>query len=113
MEKERLSVVFTGDIGFDRYFNGKWKDDALLDGGVLDFLHSADHVCANVEAAVTREGPDGDKGIFFHAMDPEAVRALKLMHADGGAPDSYESFEDETAFLSAEIIKTLARGLDV
>ena len=82
MEKERLSVVFTGDIGFDRYFDGKWKDDALLDSGVLNFLHSADHVCANVEAAVTREGPDGDKGIFFHAMDPEAVCALKLMHAD-------------------------------
>ena len=25
--KEKTSLVFTGDIGFDRYFYGKWDDE--------------------------------------------------------------------------------------
>ncbi len=48
-----------------------------------------------------------------YAGVPFAVLRVISDLADGGAPDSYESFEDETAFLSAEIIKTLARGLNV
>ena len=46
--KKTTSIVFTGDIGFDRYMDRKWEDENLLSKGVLDFFHSADHVCANV-----------------------------------------------------------------
>ena len=52
MAKEKTSIVFTGDIGFDRYMDKKWEDENLLSKPVLDFFQSADHVCANVEGAL-------------------------------------------------------------
>ena len=80
--KKTTSIVFTGDIGFDRYMDRKWEDPELLSQGVLDFFHSADHVCANVEGALIDAVDDGSRGIFFHNMNPEATRVLKQMGAD-------------------------------
>ena len=33
--KEKTSLVFTGDIGFDRYFYGKWDDEDLISKDVI------------------------------------------------------------------------------
>ena len=43
MNKNKTSIVFTGDIGFDRYMDKRWEDDNLLSPDVLAFFHSADH----------------------------------------------------------------------
>ncbi len=80
--KEKTSIVFTGDIGFDKYMTNKWTDAELLDAGILDFCHSADHVCANVEAAVYRAPEDPTRSAFFHAMDPDATRVFARMGTD-------------------------------
>lgn len=82
MKKSKTSIVFTGDIGFDRYMERKWEDENLLSKGVLDFFHSADHTCANVEGALIDAVDDGSRGVFFHSMNPEAVRVLKKIGAD-------------------------------
>ncbi len=82
MAKDTTSIVFTGDIGFDRYMSGKWTDPDLLDPTILRFFHSADHVVANVEAAVMDAKDDGSRGVFFHAMDPAATCVLKKIRAD-------------------------------
>ena len=82
MKKEKTSIVFTGDIGFDRYMEKKWEDEHLLSEKVLDFFHSADHVCANVEGALIDAVDDGSRGVFFHAMDPKATSVLQKMGAD-------------------------------
>ena len=82
MSKEKTSIVFTGDIGFDRYMDKRWEDDALLSRPILDFFHSADHVAANVEGALIDAVDDGSRGVFFHAMNPAATKVLKNMHAD-------------------------------
>ena len=50
--KDKTSLVFTGDIGFDRYMYKKWEDPQLISPEILSFLHSADHVIANVEGPV-------------------------------------------------------------
>ncbi len=79
------SIVFTGDIGFVSYMEGKWEDESLLSDEVLAFLHSGDHVVANVEGALIsmEEAEDvRNKGIFFHTMDPEATKVLRKMKAD-------------------------------
>lgn len=39
--KESTTIAFTGDIGFDKYMDKKWEDDALLAPGILEFLTSA------------------------------------------------------------------------
>ena len=82
MKKSKTSIVFTGDIGFDRYMDRKWEDEQLLSEAVLDFFHSADHVCANVEGALIDAVDDGSRGVFFHSMNPEATKVLKKMGAD-------------------------------
>ena len=82
MGKEETSIVFTGDIGFDRYMDRKWEDENLLSESVLDFFHSADHVVANVEGALIEAEDDGSHGIFFHSMNPEATVVLEKMKAD-------------------------------
>ena len=84
--KNKSSIVFTGDIGFDRYMYGKWNDEQLISDEILDFLHSADHVVANVEGPVapveTNTTKDGVQQLL-HTIDPEAVD-----------PDDVEMLED-------------------
>jgi len=82
MKGEKTSIVFTGDIGFDRYMDQRWKDENLLSQPVLDFFHSADHVVANVEGALIDAVDDGTRGVFFHSMNPEATCVLQRMGAD-------------------------------
>ena len=80
--KKNTSIVFTGDIGFDKYMEGKWEDENLLSKPLLNFFHSADHVCANVEGAVYNPPPDDSRDEFFHTMNSEAVSVFRKMHAD-------------------------------
>ena len=82
MNKSKTSVVFTGDIGFDRYMDRRWEDENLLSREVLDFFHSADHVVANVEGAVISAEEAGQQGEFVHSMDPAVTRVLKAMGTD-------------------------------
>lgn len=83
--KNKTSLVFTGDIGFDRYMYKKWNDEDLISDEVLAFLHSADHVIANVEGPIA-EIPQNtvQSGVkqLLHTIDPEAVKVLKNMRAD-------------------------------
>ena len=82
MDKNKTSIVFTGDIGFDRYMDRKWEDEQLLAPEVLAFFHSADHTCANVEGALIDAVDDGSRGVFFHSMNPAATSVLQKMKAD-------------------------------
>ena len=83
--QNKSSLVFTGDIGFDRYMYGKWDDEQLISPEVLSFLHSADHVVANVEgpvAPVEQNTTTGGVQQLLHTIDPEAVTVLNKMQAD-------------------------------
>ncbi len=82
MKNQKTSIVFTGDIGFDRYMDKRWRDDRLLSDPVLAFFHSAEHVCANVEGALVDLPEDGSRGKFFHAMPTEAACFLEKIGAD-------------------------------
>ena len=82
MSKDKTSIVFTGDIGFDRYMARRWEEEELLDEKLLSFFHSADHVAANVEGALIDAVDDGSRGVFFHSMDPAAAVLLQKIGAD-------------------------------
>ncbi len=82
MSKEKTSIIFTGDIGFDRYMDRRWEDPNFLSQGVLDYFRSADHTVANVEGALIDVVDDGSRGVFFHSMNPEATCVFKAMNAD-------------------------------
>lgn len=82
MNQSKTSIIFTGDIGFDRYMDRKWEDENLLSQPVLDFFHSADHVCANIEGALIDAGDADSRSAFFHSMNPAATKVLKKIGAD-------------------------------
>ena len=73
MKKEKTSIVFTGDIGFDRYMDRKWEDENLLSETLFEFFRKADHVCLNVEGAICALEEDESRSAFFHAMNPEVI----------------------------------------
>ncbi len=83
--KKETSLVFTGDIGFDKYMDGKWDDPDLLSKEVLDFLHSGDHVVVNVEGPIAENVENNEKsGVrqLLHTMNPKAIKVLNNMQAD-------------------------------
>ncbi len=83
--KKTTSLVFTGDIGFDKYMEGRFKDEDLLSDEVMDFLKSGDHLIINVEGPLSAqkkiEVPGGGAKLT-HTMDPEAVGFFNKIGAD-------------------------------
>lgn len=79
---DTCTIAFTGDIGFDRYMDKRWKDENLLSKDIVEFLTSSDHVVANVEGALIEAEDDGSRGVFFHSMNPEATCVLEKIKAD-------------------------------
>ena len=80
-----ISFVFTGDIGFDRYMDGKWKDPQFLSEEVLDFLHSGDHIVANVEGPIVdlpKNEETSGTAQLLHTMGPEVTGFLASIGAD-------------------------------
>ena len=80
-----LQIVFTGDIGFDRYMDKRWTDEGLISDEVLKFMHNSDHVIANVEGPLVDNMQNTTtEGVLqlMHTMDPAAITVLKRMGAD-------------------------------
>jgi len=78
-------IVFTGDIGFDKYMDKKWEDKELLSEKVLEFLGMADHLVVNVEGPLCeKKQPEGGSGAaaLVHSMDPAAADFLAKIKAD-------------------------------
>lgn len=82
---DNTTITFTGDIGFDKYMNGKWADEELLSSAILDFIKDTDHLVVNVEGPLS----EGEKQIkegavisLTHSMDPRAVTFLNGIGAD-------------------------------
>ena len=79
------SITFTGDIGFDKYMDGKWRDEHFLADDVREFLLSADHLCVNVEGPLcTPKKKFSEEGAerLLHSINPEAVVFLDDIKAD-------------------------------
>lgn len=79
------SIVFTGDIGFDKYMDRRWEDENFLDDSVLNFLRSGEHVVANVEGALSRQDKkmaSNSVASLMHSMDPEVTSFLDKIGAD-------------------------------
>lgn len=82
---EKVSLTFTGDIGFDRYMDEKWNDKELISDEVLDFLLETDHLIINVEGPLvpvpSNTETEGVKQLL-HTMNPEAKKVFAKMNAD-------------------------------
>ena len=119
MCKDKTSVIFTGDIGFDRYMARRWEDEKLLDDETLAFFRSADHVAANVEGALIDAVDDGSRGVFFHSMDPAAACLLEKIGADIWCIDNNHTMDAgregviSTRALAAQLgCRTIGAGLN-
>ena len=80
-----VSLVFTGDVGFDKYLHGKWDDPELISDEVLDFMRGADHVIVNVEGPIAPLPENSEKdgaAQLLHTMDPGAIGVFNRVGAD-------------------------------
>ncbi len=121
--KNTSSLVFTGDIGFDRYMYGKWDDNELISEEILNFLHSADHVIANVEGPIAPiEQNTTNEGVqqLLHTIDPAAVKVLNRMHADiwnicnNHIMDAKEfGIKSTLDFAKENNVKTIGAGMNI
>ena len=82
MEITTTSIVFTGDISFDKYMNLRFNDKKLLSDEIKDFLNSADHVAVNLEGALYAPKDLADKTDYYHTMDPASIVLLKSINAN-------------------------------
>ena len=80
--KDKSRITFTGDIGFSRYMSNRWKDNNLLSTEILEFFNNADHVVANVEGPLYKGEDIGNRGVFFHPMDPDVSDVLEKINVD-------------------------------
>lgn len=79
------SLVFTGDIGFDKYMDRRWEDSHLLSDEVRSFLSSGDHLIVNVEGPLyERKEEAATSGVLslIHSMDPKVGDFLEGIGAD-------------------------------
>ncbi|MCR5846953.1 MAG: CapA family protein [Lachnospiraceae bacterium] len=79
------SLIFTGDIGFDKYMDKRWEDENLLSGEVRSFLTSGDHLIVNVEGPLyEKKDTAAATGVLslIHSMDPKVGDFLKEIGAD-------------------------------
>ena len=78
-------LVFTGDIGFDKYMSQRWEDKNLLSDEVRSFLSSGDHLIVNVEGPLyERKEKEATTGALslIHSMDPKVGDFLEGIGAD-------------------------------
>jgi poly-gamma-glutamate synthesis protein (capsule biosynthesis protein) len=79
------SLVFTGDIGFDKYMDKRWEDKNLLSDEVRSFLSSGDHLIVNVEGPLyERKEEAATSGVLslIHSMDPKVGDFLEEINSD-------------------------------
>ncbi len=80
------TIVFTGDIGFDKYMSGKWADSSLLAPDVASFVRSGDHLVVNVEGPLydgsISTNAKGSAANLVHSMDPRVASFLTGIGAD-------------------------------
>ncbi|MBO4903191.1 MAG: CapA family protein [Lachnospiraceae bacterium] len=82
---EETTLIFTGDIGFDKYMDRKWEDPLLVSEEVLSYLHTADHLIVNVEGPLSdmkKVQKENAVAALMHSMDPAAASFLKKIGAD-------------------------------
>lgn len=83
--KKTASLIFTGDIGFDKYMEGRFKDEDLIDSEVYSFLKDTDHLIINVEGPLLDKKQEGNvegTKALIHSMDPEAAVFFEKLGAD-------------------------------
>ena len=83
--KKETGLVFTGDMGFDKYMTERWKDDGLLADSVKAFLKSGDHLMVNVEGPLfecdNNKATQGTASLI-HSMNPQVASFLDTIGAD-------------------------------
>ncbi len=82
---DAATLMFTGDIGFDKYMDGRWRDDDLLSKEVRALLENADHVIVNVEGPLMDTPTDaGSEGVvqLKHCMSSGVAPFLTRIGAD-------------------------------
>lgn len=120
---KKTNIIFTGDIGFDKYMDQKWKDEKLLSEDIMKFLSSAQHRIVNVEGPLScQDKTINANGVasLTHSMNPDAAKFLERINADvwnicnnhicdAGA----KGIEDTLREANQRNVRTLGAGMNI
>ncbi len=117
------ALVFTGDIGFDKYMSDRWENEDLLSDKVKAFLKDSDHVVANVEGPLMDITPTpSETGVtqLLHCMNKDVAPFLVDIGADiwslcnnhimDAGPEGLQSTLNIASYYG---VQTLGVGMDV
>lgn len=79
------TLIFTGDIGFDKYMDHKWEEEGFISDEIMDYLHSADHLVINVEGPLSKQEKiikENGVAALTHSMDPAVADFFDKLGAD-------------------------------
>lgn len=117
------SLIFTGDIGFDKYMDHKWEDEDLVSDEVVSFLHSGNHVIINVEGPLSKQEKiikENGVAALTHSMDPAVADFFDKLSADiwninnNHIMDvSEKGIADTLECAKAHGVKTLGAGMNL
>lgn len=120
---KKTDIIFTGDIGFDKYMDRRWEDKDFLSEDVLRFLHNTNHLVVNVEGPLSEgEKITRSNGVsaLTHCMNPEAVSFLDDIGADiwnicnNHIMDSgARGISDTLKLAGKRDVKTLGAGMNI
>lgn len=82
---KETSLIFTGDIGFDKYMDKKWLDEKLVSDNILEYLRSGDHLIINVEGPLSnqdKKAKENSVASLMHTMNPDAISFFNRIGAD-------------------------------
>lgn len=122
--KEKTTLTFTGDIGFDHYMTEKWTDPELISQDIRDVFDASDHVILNVEgpliSAEDASLVSAAEMRLMHTVDPASVPFLQSLnsriwnlcnnHIMDAGPEGLRSTLD---LAKAAGIDTLGVGMDL
>ncbi len=83
--KNETTLIFTGDIGFDKYMDRKWEDPELLHKKVREYLLDTDHLIINVEGPLSEQKKvtlSNGMTSLLHTMDPACTSFFTGIKAD-------------------------------
>lgn len=77
--KDNVSIVFTGDIAFTKYFASCDDVNNYIDDSIIDFMRSSDYCIGNIEGPILQPFDSENKPEFQHCSLTNCLESLQKL----------------------------------
>lgn len=80
--KDEVSIVFTGDIAFTKYFASCENINDYIDDDIVNFMQSSDYCVGNIEGAILQSFDAEGKPEFKHCSSVNCMESLLKLNVN-------------------------------